>query len=169
MNITSPPTDISTFVSTTRTVAGHALSSNVTISASDVGLGNVNNTSDANKPISTATQAALDAKSGSAIVTNSAPTTGQTVSAGTGKVNETLYITPAGTLLALTISLPTSANSSVGQVVRGFISQIITTLTVNVSGSGTIVGSTPVTSAVNSTFAYQCASVSGNGTWIRIQ
>lgn len=34
----------------------------VTLAASDVGLGNVDNTSDANKPISTATQAALDKK-----------------------------------------------------------------------------------------------------------
>ncbi len=34
----------------------------VTLAASDVGLGNVNNTSDADKPISTATQAALDDK-----------------------------------------------------------------------------------------------------------
>lgn len=103
------------------------------------------------------------------IVTNSTPTTGQTVSASTGKLDETLYITPAGTLLALTVSLPTSANSRVGQIIRGFISQIITGLTVNVSGSGTVIGATPITSAVNSTFAYQCVSVAGNGTWIRIQ
>ncbi|HET7630308.1 MAG TPA: hypothetical protein VFK03_02950 [Candidatus Saccharimonadales bacterium] len=34
----------------------------VTLTKSDIGLGNVNNTSDANKPISTATQAALDGK-----------------------------------------------------------------------------------------------------------
>ncbi len=34
----------------------------VVLDASDVGLGNVNNTSDANKPISTATQTALNAK-----------------------------------------------------------------------------------------------------------
>lgn len=34
----------------------------VTVTASDVGLGNVDNTSDANKPISTATQSALDGK-----------------------------------------------------------------------------------------------------------
>lgn len=34
----------------------------VTLTSSDVGLGNVNNTSDANKPISTATQTALNAK-----------------------------------------------------------------------------------------------------------
>ena len=34
----------------------------VTLTKSDIGLGNVNNTSDLNKPISTATQTALDAK-----------------------------------------------------------------------------------------------------------
>ena len=44
----------------TTTVNGHALSANITIAASDVGLGNVNNTSDVNKPVSTA-QAAADA------------------------------------------------------------------------------------------------------------
>lgn len=102
------------------------------------------------------------------IVTASSPTTGQTVSAATSKLDETLYITPAGTLLALTFSLPTSANSRVGQIERGFISQIITTLTVSVSGSGTVIGSLPITSAVNSSFAYQCVRVSGNGTWIRL-
>ena len=48
--------NLSGYVPTSRTVAGHALSSNVTVSASDVGLGNVTNTSDANKPISTAQQ-----------------------------------------------------------------------------------------------------------------
>lgn len=38
---------------------------NVNITPSDIGLGNVNNTSDADKPISTATQAAIDALNGS--------------------------------------------------------------------------------------------------------
>lgn len=52
----------STKVPTTRTVAGKALSSDVTLVKGDVGLGNVDNTSDANKPVSTATQTALDAK-----------------------------------------------------------------------------------------------------------
>ena len=49
-------------VPTTRTVNGHALDSDVTVTKGDVGLGNVDNTSDLNKPISTATQTALDAK-----------------------------------------------------------------------------------------------------------
>jgi hypothetical protein len=38
----------------------------VTVTASDVGLGNVDNTSDLNKPISTATQTALNAKEATA-------------------------------------------------------------------------------------------------------
>lgn len=46
----------------TITINGHALSSNVTVSKSDVGLGNVNDTADADKPVSTATQTALDGK-----------------------------------------------------------------------------------------------------------
>ena len=49
-------------VNNTTTVNGHALSSNVTVTKSDIGLGNVDNTSDANKPISNATQAALNGK-----------------------------------------------------------------------------------------------------------
>jgi hypothetical protein len=50
------------YVPTSTTVNGHALSSNVTVTASDVGLGNATNTSDANKPVSTAQQTALDLK-----------------------------------------------------------------------------------------------------------
>ena len=51
--------DLDGLVPNTRTVNGHALSSDVTVTKSDVGLGNVDNTSDANKPISTAVAAAL--------------------------------------------------------------------------------------------------------------
>lgn len=40
------------------------LKTDLSLTKSDVGLGNVDNTSDANKPISTATQTALDAKQG---------------------------------------------------------------------------------------------------------
>lgn len=54
--------DLSGLVPNTRTVNGHPLSSNVTVTKSDVGLGNADNTSDANKPISTAAQTALNLK-----------------------------------------------------------------------------------------------------------
>lgn len=55
------PSDTSK-VPTTRKVAGHALSTDVTLVKSDVGLGNVDNTADVDKPISTAQQTALDNK-----------------------------------------------------------------------------------------------------------
>lgn len=47
-----------------KTIEGQSLvgSGNIDLAKSDVGLGNVDNTSDANKPISTATQTALNAK-----------------------------------------------------------------------------------------------------------
>lgn len=49
-------------VPTTRTVAGKALSADVTLVKADVGLGNVDNTSDANKPVSTAQATAIGQK-----------------------------------------------------------------------------------------------------------
>lgn len=55
------PSDTSR-VPTTRKVAGYALSTDVTLVKSDVGLGNVDNTADVDKPISTAQQTALDNK-----------------------------------------------------------------------------------------------------------
>ncbi len=60
-NITITAGDLGAVANTT-TVNGHPLNANVTVSAGDVGLGNVTNTSDANKPVSTATQTALDLK-----------------------------------------------------------------------------------------------------------
>lgn len=52
---------------------------NVSLSKSDVGLGNVDNTSDLNKPISTATQTALDAKASNTDVNNKHKVTSKTV------------------------------------------------------------------------------------------
>lgn len=49
-------------VGTGTTINGKPLSGNITLAKSDVGLGNVDNTSDANKPVSTAQQVALDTK-----------------------------------------------------------------------------------------------------------
>lgn len=49
-------------VPTTRTVNGHALSADVTVTKGDVGLGSVDNTADSAKPVSTAQQAELDLK-----------------------------------------------------------------------------------------------------------
>lgn len=46
----------------TTTINSYPLSSNITLAKADIGLGNVDNTSDANKPVSTAQQTALDGK-----------------------------------------------------------------------------------------------------------
>lgn len=54
--------DLSGLVPKTTTVNGHLLSSNVSVSQTDVGLSAVNNTSDVNKPVSTAQQNALNLK-----------------------------------------------------------------------------------------------------------
>lgn len=59
--IPDSPDDIGA-VPTSRTVAGKPLTANITLVKGDVGLGNVDNTSDADKPVSTAQQAALDGK-----------------------------------------------------------------------------------------------------------
>jgi hypothetical protein len=55
-----------------KTLEGQSLlgSGNIDLVKGDVGLGNVDNTSDANKPVSTATQTALDTKTNKIITTN---------------------------------------------------------------------------------------------------
>jgi hypothetical protein len=55
-----------------KTLEGQSLlgSGNIDLAKGDVGLGNVDNTSDANKPVSTATQTALDTKTNKIITTN---------------------------------------------------------------------------------------------------
>jgi hypothetical protein len=73
----------------------------VTLTSSDVGLGNVTNTSDTSKPISTATQAALDLKASLASPTLSNPTfTGTATLSGqlnlTNASNYNLYASGAG-------------------------------------------------------------------------
>jgi hypothetical protein len=76
-------------VPTSRTVNGQALTANVTLTKSDVGLGNVDNTSDANKPVSTATQTALNLKANIASPTFTGTVTiptGASITAPTGIV-----------------------------------------------------------------------------------
>lgn len=58
-----------------KTIEGQSLlgSGNIDLTKADVGLGNVDNTSDANKPISTATQTALNKKLGRLLVDGTLP------------------------------------------------------------------------------------------------
>lgn len=72
--------------STTNVVSISTLKTDLNLSKSDVGLGNVDNTSDANKPISTATQTALNGKvdvvTGKGLSTNDYTTAEKTKLAG---------------------------------------------------------------------------------------
>ena len=61
---------------------------NVNITKSNIGLGNVDNTSDANKPVSTAQQTALDAKQNK--TDNTLTTTSKTVSGAINELNSDL-------------------------------------------------------------------------------
>ena len=79
---------IAGLVPNTRTVNGHPLTSNVTVTKGDVGLGNVDNTSDLAKPVSTAQQAVVD----SAIATAAADATAKANAATAGVMATTLMM-----------------------------------------------------------------------------
>jgi len=84
-------------VPTTRTVNGHALSSNVTITKGDVDLGSVDNTADTAKPVSTAQQSALNAKAPLASPTLTGTPTATTPSVGDSstKIATTAFVANA--------------------------------------------------------------------------
>ena len=101
------------------------------------------------------------------IAVRTTPTTGFTILA-TPFVDQVHYLTPAGTLATGTFSLPSAANSQEGQIVRLHSTETQTALTVNVTGGGTINGTAVTALTADTSYAWQCVSVSGAGTWIRI-
>ena len=78
-------TETGTQTLTNKTLTSPVINTPTGITKSDVGLANVDNTTDANKPVSTATQTALDAKA----PTNNASFTG-TFSAPSGTITSTM-------------------------------------------------------------------------------
>ena len=92
----SVKTALTKLVPTSRTVNGKALSANISLTKADVGLGNVDNTSDANKPISTATQNALNGKANTSHNHSAANITSGTLSVARGGTGQTT-LTPAVT------------------------------------------------------------------------
>ena len=105
------------------TAAGLALLDDVDAAAQKVtlGLGNVDNTSDINKPISTATQTALDLKATIASPTFTGTPTAPTASAGTSttQLATTAFVTTADNLKANINSptftgVPSAPTASVG-------------------------------------------------------
>lgn len=96
------------------------------------------------------------------VVQKSTPTDGQTISMLDTSADGTLFLTPAGTLATLTVTLPTNANSVTGQIRRIATTQTITTLTVN--GAGTILGNVTTILAAASLEFQKMAS----DTWVRL-
>lgn len=112
-------------VDTSRTVNGHALTSNVTVTKSDITLGNVDNTSDASKPISTATQTTLDLKSrayeGTTLRSNTFPIfKNATVASGTAVFHLTVDGTSGGAALCPTGIIADSINPIVSDATASF-------------------------------------------------
>lgn len=92
-------------------------------------------------------------------IVTASPTTGTTVTLPDQTQDMTAYITPAGTLVALTIALPSDAVTVVGQIIRVFITQAITTLTL------ASIAPALASVALNGSFTLQ--KVAAN-TWIRL-
>ena len=107
------PTD-TTRVPTTRKVNGHALSADVTITKGDVGLGNVDNTADADKVVKTAgkltSAAAIDGVNfdGSAAIVHYG-TCSTTASTATKEVSCTGFTLTTGSWIAIKFSVTNSA------------------------------------------------------------
>ena len=97
------------------------------------------------------------------VMQTASPTTGQTVVCQATASDIMLYLTPAGTLATLTISLPAEGSSSLGQKVFICSRQTITALTVN--GATTVLNAAD-TLIANETFTM--AKVAAN-TWVRLQ
>ena len=107
------PSDTSR-VPTTRTVNGHALSSNVTVTKGDVGLGNAENTADADKVVKSAgkltTARAIDGVNfnGSAAIIHYG-TCSTTASTATKEVSCTGFTLTTGSWIAIKFSVTNSA------------------------------------------------------------
>lgn len=117
-------------VPSSRTVAGKALTADVSLVKADVELGNVDNTSDANKPVSTATLTALNAKQATLVSATNIKTINGASILGSGDMSVALNTTvtlehlPSTTAWAATIT-PASYVSRFG-----FSSNVAITVTV---------------------------------------
>lgn len=86
------------------------------------------------------------------------PLTGTEVNMTDDAANGTLYLTPAGTIAALNVTLPSDANSKVGQERTIVTSQTVTALTVD--GATTIHGNvTTLAAGASVTFRKLAANV----------
>jgi hypothetical protein len=94
------------------------------------------------------------------------PLTGTTVAVTPGTSN--VVLSPAGTIAALTITLPAASSLTEGQILRVGSSAVVTALTLT-QGTGTSItgGPTAIAAAGGFSLIYH-ASNATNGTWFRL-
>jgi hypothetical protein len=194
-DITDLVTDLAAKVPTTRTLAGLDLSANrsssdiktaLSLAKGDVGLGNVDNTSDANKPISTATQTALDGKAATSHTHSAADVTSGTFavarlprkavrkSGDTARTDDVLTADPhlslsleAGTWILYAYLFVSAVNNTpdIKVAITGGSSHLV-----GVEGSvSTITAATPLSFLATSTGTAIAAGATAAGTIVRIE
>lgn len=99
-----------------------------TLNKSAVGLSNVDNTSDANKPISTATQTALNAKQDTLVSGTNIKTVNSTSLVGSGNVSVGTVTSVSGTGTTAGLSLSGSVTSSGSLTLSGTLSTPVNTI-----------------------------------------
>ena len=99
-----------------------------TLNKSAVGLSNVDNTSDANKPISTATQTALNAKQDTLVSGTNIKTVNSTSLVGIGNVSVGTVTSVSGTGTTAGLSLSGSVTSSGSLTLSGTLSTPVNTI-----------------------------------------
>ena len=135
-------------VNTVDSVAGKT--GEVSLVKDDVGLENVDNTSDADKPVSSAQQAALDSKFDLVTKNSQTPTTGFSI-ALSATVNEWLVLNPASALATGTVTMVSSGSASDLQEVTISSTKQISSLTI--SGNGAAVYGAPKAMRAESSFS----------------
>lgn len=94
------------------------------------------------------------------VIQTATPAAGQTVAMTADSNDRTLYLTPAGTLATLTVTMPADATSRLGQIARVASTQGVTLFTIN---GGTILN---LVSSLNAGDCVTYQKVAAN-TWIR--